>query len=176
MRQAGTRGTAPGSAGPPVPPVAGPARGARAARRPAARATPPHQRPRASAPSRAPLHPHRLGDAALVAPQAAAPAISAKRRLGAPPRGFLPRPPFPLQVVVCQGEKSLLAGRSLHVSLGNDLCACSHVPFSFWGQGCCPGSAQNKKGFSNYPSCFHRHASCHEHTLSHSHTLICFLT
>lgn len=41
---------------------------------------------------------------------------------------------------------------------------------SLSGARVCPGSAQNKKGFSNYPSCFHRHASCHEHTLSHSHS------
>lgn len=82
-------------------------------------------------------HPHRLGDAVPVAPQAAAPAISAKRRPGAPPRGFLPRPPSWLQVVGCQGEKSLLAVQSLHISQGNDLCACSRVPFSFWGRGGC---------------------------------------
>lgn len=81
-------------------------------------------------------HPHRLGDAVPVAPQAAAPAISAKRRPGAPPRGFLPRPPSWLQVVGCQGEKSLLAVQSLHISQGNDLCACSRVPFS-WGRGGC---------------------------------------
>lgn len=126
----------------------------------------------ASEPPRAPLHPHRLGDAARVAPQAAAPAISAKRRPGAPPRGFLPRPPLLLQVVGCQGESLCWrVGRLASVKAATFVPALT-FPFAFWGQGCCPGSAQREKGFPNYPSRFHRRSDCHEHRLSHSNTLI----
>lgn len=63
-----------------------------------------------------------------MAPQAAAPAISAKGQPGAPPRGFLSLPPFLLQVVGCQGEKSLLAGRSLHTSQETFLSALTFPP------------------------------------------------
>lgn len=102
------------------------------------------RRTSASGPLRLPERPAsaRLGDAAPVAPQAAAPAISAKRRPGAPPRGFPPRPPSGCRLLAAK-EKSLLAVQSLHISQGNDLCACSRVPFSFWGPGGCPGCAQN---------------------------------
>lgn len=86
--------------------------------------------------------------------------------------GFLPRPPFLLQVVGRQGEKSMLVGRSLHVDQDNDLCVCSHNPFSFGGRGCCSGRVQKDKGFSNYTSCFHHCSSSCGHTHARAHTLI----
>ena len=61
----------------------------------------------------------------------------------------------------------MLVGRSLHMSQDSDLCVCSHDAFPFGGRGCCSGSVQEDKGFSNYTSCFHHCSSSHGHT----HTL-----
>lgn len=117
------------------------------------------------------MHLHELSDAALVAPLDAASAFSAKRQPGAPPRGFLPRPPFLLQVVGCQGEKSLLAGRSLHISQGRDLLCLLSRSLHFLGAGVAALAMRKKRGgFPTTVHAFNRCSSCHEHTLILTHT------
>lgn len=168
MSEVGAGGKARSRERPPAPPAAGPARGARAAQCPAAPAPPRQKRLR---PLRLPERPcTHTSSVTLRARLRRLPLQPAQQR-GGQERLF--GVSSPARLSCCRLLAAEAKSVCLRVSRFTGVRTATFVPAlrfpsPLGGGGCCPGSRHKEKGFSNYPSCFHRCSSCPAHTLTHT--------